>query len=38
MIGKCQICKQQKDLLVSKLFLSHCCNDCIYGGVTKNEE
>lgn len=35
MIGKCQICKKEKELIVSKLFLSHCCNDCIYGGVKR---
>ena len=38
MTGKCKICNKDKELIVSKLFLSECCNDCIYGGVSQNEE
>ena len=34
----CKICKEDKPLINNKLFLSECCEDCIYGRVTKNEE
>jgi hypothetical protein len=38
MIDKCKICKKDKELLENKLFLNECCEDCIYGRLSKNEE
>ena len=35
---KCKICKEDKELIVNKLFLEQYCYDCIYGKVKKNEE
>ena len=38
MIDKCKICNMKKELLKNKLFLNECCEDCIYGRLSKNEE